>query len=75
MQQDVVELRDFYQSPLGHVVRRTLQVHIRRRWASAKGETLVGVGFATPFLTGLRAGAGVRGGVDAGGAGRACMAA
>lgn len=58
MQQDVVELRDFYQSPLGHVVRRTLQVHIRRRWASAKGETLVGVGFATPFLTGLRAGAG-----------------
>ncbi|MGD9670581.1 MAG: methyltransferase domain-containing protein [Hyphomicrobiaceae bacterium] len=58
MQQDVVELRDFYQSPLGHVVRRTLQVHIRERWASVKGDTLVGLGFATPYLLGLRGGAG-----------------
>lgn len=58
MQQDVVELRDFYQSPLGHVVRRTLQTHIRRRWACVKGDTLVGLGFATPYLAGLRGGVG-----------------
>ncbi len=58
MQQDVAELRDFYQSRLGHIVRRTVQLHIRKRWASAKGETLVGLGFATPFLSGLRVGAG-----------------
>lgn len=54
MQHDVVELRDFYASPLGHVVRRTVQHHIRARWASAKGQTLVGLGFATPYLAGLR---------------------
>lgn len=54
MQQDVVELRDFYSSPLGHVVRRTVQRHIRARWASVKGDTLVGLGFAPPYLAGLR---------------------
>jgi len=58
MHQDVIELRDFYQSPLGHVVRRTLQRHIRARWASVTGDTLVGLGFATPYLAGLRNGAG-----------------
>lgn len=58
MQQDVVELRDFYSSPLGHVVRRTLQRHIRARWASVKGDTLVGLGFAPPYLAGMRREAG-----------------
>ncbi len=54
MHQDVIELRDFYQSPLGHVVRRTLQHLIRERWTCVKGDTLVGLGFATPYLSGLR---------------------
>jgi SAM-dependent methyltransferase len=58
MQHDVVELRDFYASPLGHVVRRTVQHHIRTRWATVKGDTLVGLGFATPYLAGLRREAG-----------------
>jgi SAM-dependent methyltransferase len=58
MQHDVVELRDFYASPLGHVVRRTLQRHIRTRWATVRGDTLVGLGFATPYLAGLRREAG-----------------
>lgn len=58
MHHDVAELRDFYQSPLGFVVRRTVQSHIRARWASVKGDTLVGLGFATPYLAGLRREAG-----------------
>lgn len=58
MQQDVVELRDFYLSPLGHVVRRTLRSYIRKRWSCVKGDTLVGLGFVTPYLSGLRGDAG-----------------
>ncbi len=54
MHHDVIEIRDFYATPLGHVVRRTLMGHIRRRWASVKGESLVGLGFATPYLAGMR---------------------
>lgn len=54
MQHDVIELRDFYMTPLGFVVRRTLQREIRAHWPSLKGDTLVGLGFATPYLAGLR---------------------
>ena len=54
MHNDVAELRDFYAGPLGHVVRRLLVRHIRARWPTVKGDTLVGLGFAPPYLAGLR---------------------
>lgn len=54
MHQDVIELRDFYASPLGGVVRRTVQSRIRERWSSVKADTVVGLGFATPYLAGFR---------------------
>lgn len=50
MKLDVSELRDFYASPLGNVVRRLLSKRIRARWQAVQGRTLVGVGFASPFL-------------------------
>jgi len=54
MQLDAAKLRDFYRSPLGQVVRRQLTSHIRRRWPTLEGLTLIGAGFATPFLGSFR---------------------
>lgn len=50
MQTDVTELRDFYASPLGQVVRRLLSHRIRARWRSAQGSAMIGLGYAVPFL-------------------------
>lgn len=54
MQLDAARLRDFYRTPLGQVVRRQLVAQIRRRWKSTSGLTVVGAGFATPFLGSFR---------------------
>jgi SAM-dependent methyltransferase len=50
MQQDVVELRDFYNRPLGGMVRRLLTSRIRARWRSAHGAQLMGLGFGVPYI-------------------------
>jgi SAM-dependent methyltransferase len=47
---DVKTLRDFYRTPLGQVARRQLTLTIRERWKGVNGRTVVGVGFASPFL-------------------------
>lgn len=54
MQFDVAELRDFYTRPLGLMVRRLLAHRIRARWRRVRGETLIGLGFATPYLGSFR---------------------
>ena len=46
----VAALRDFYGRPLGLMVRRLLAHRIRARWRKLQGETLIGLGFATPYL-------------------------
>lgn len=50
MHLDVVELRDFYARPLGAIVRRLLARRIRARWRAVQGETVIGIGFAAPYL-------------------------
>lgn len=55
MQLDAASLRDFYSTPLGQVVRRQLAFRIRRRWRKVDGLTIMGAGFATPFLGSFRA--------------------
>jgi SAM-dependent methyltransferase len=50
MQIDVVELRHFYASPLGTVARRMLGHRIRARWRQARGLSVVGLGYALPYL-------------------------
>jgi SAM-dependent methyltransferase len=50
MQLDVVDLRDFYNRPLGGVVRRLLTSRIRARWRSAHGTQLIGLGFPVPYI-------------------------
>jgi SAM-dependent methyltransferase len=50
MHLDVLDLRDFYNRPLGSFVRRVLTQRIRARWRSANGSQLMGLGFAAPYL-------------------------
>jgi SAM-dependent methyltransferase len=54
MHLDVAELRDFYATPLGQVVRRLVTPRIRSRWTSVRDQTIVGLGFATPYLGSFR---------------------
>jgi SAM-dependent methyltransferase len=54
MSLDAKSLRDFYRTPLGRLVRRQLAPVIRRRWKSLSGLTVVGSGFAAPYLGAFR---------------------
>lgn len=47
---DVVDLRDFYETPLGQVARRLVRRRVRRMWPDTRGMRVLGVGFSTPFL-------------------------
>lgn len=47
---DVVDLRDFYASSLGRMVRRVVRARVRAYWADVTGANVLGVGFATPYL-------------------------
>jgi len=44
------ELLDFYDSPLGHVARHMIAQRIRSRWGNVRGQVVLGVGYATPYL-------------------------
>jgi hypothetical protein len=50
MWNDVVDLRDFYDTRLGQVTRHLIRRRIRTIWPDLKGQSLLGVGYATPFL-------------------------
>ena len=54
MHLDVTDLRDFYARPIGQITRRVLTRRIRERWPTIKGQTLIGLGFATPYLGAFR---------------------
>src|SRR5205085_1010976 len=53
MPSDVVDLRDFYRSVLGQVARRMIRRAIQRVWPDLHGMRLLGLGYATPFLSAL----------------------
>src|ERR1700733_842117 len=50
MYNDVVDLREFYQSPLGQTVRRLLRMRLRRIWPNVQGERVLALGYGTPLL-------------------------
>jgi len=50
MWNDVVDLRDFYESDLGHVAWRMIGREIRLLWPDLRGQSVLGLGFATPYL-------------------------
>ena len=47
---DVVDLREFYISSLGRVVRRILRARLVQIWPDVAGESLLALGYATPLL-------------------------
>ena len=51
MASDVVDLRDFYRTPLGGVARRMIRRAVRRIWPDLHGMRLLGIGYPAPFLT------------------------
>lgn len=47
---DVVDLRAFYGSPLGQVAQRLVARTIERFWGPLRGLSVLGLGYATPYL-------------------------
>jgi SAM-dependent methyltransferase len=57
MRLDVLSLRSFYTSSLGAVAQRNVDRRISALWPHVNGLDLLGVGYATPFIEPLAAGA------------------
>ncbi len=47
---DAVDLRDFYAASLGRVARRMIGRRIRQLWPDVRGTSILGLGYAAPFL-------------------------
>src|ERR1700730_6229593 len=47
---DVLDLNDFYKSTLGQTTVRLLRARLGGVWPNVRGETVLGLGYATPFL-------------------------
>jgi SAM-dependent methyltransferase len=54
MYSDVVDLRDFYETRLGQVTRRLIRRRVRELWPDMSGLSLMGMGYAAPYLTPFR---------------------
>jgi SAM-dependent methyltransferase len=50
MHDDVVDLRDFYETRLGQVARRMIRRRLRLMWPNVASMRVLGIGFATPYL-------------------------
>ncbi|MSO71211.1 MAG: methyltransferase domain-containing protein [Alphaproteobacteria bacterium] len=50
MWQDVLDLRDFYDSPLGQVAQRQIRRQLRKLWTELRGQRVLGLGFTPPYL-------------------------
>ena len=50
MWNDVLDLEEFYGSTLGQTTARLLRARLREVWPSVRGETVLGLGYATPLL-------------------------
>lgn len=47
---DVGELQSFYDTPLGQIARRFIRQRLREVWPSVRGQSVLGLGYATPYL-------------------------
>ena len=54
MQLDVLELKSFYASPLGSAARRVIGSAVRQHWGRVPGQTIAGIGYASPFIGAYR---------------------
>ncbi|GGA91876.1 SAM-dependent methyltransferase [Brucella endophytica] len=55
MHLDIIELRSFYASHLGHLAERSINAALLPLWATLPQERLVGLGYALPYLDQLSA--------------------
>ncbi len=51
MRADVIDLRDFYDGPLGEVARRQIGRRLRTLWPDVRGERVLGMGYAVPYMS------------------------
>lgn len=54
MRRDVLELRQFYGSDLGRAARAMVERKLTEAWGDAAGLDVLALGYATPFVAGLR---------------------
>ena len=54
MRQGVLELREFYASPLGGATREMVSRKLAEAWGDVHGLDVLALGYATPFVAGLR---------------------
>lgn len=54
MSNDVVELSGFYAAATGQVARHLIRRQLRLLWPNVRGEVVLGLGFATPYLRQFR---------------------
>lgn len=50
MRHEIVEFREFYDSPPGRIARRYVSRKLREAWPDVRGLAVLGVGFPTPYL-------------------------
>jgi SAM-dependent methyltransferase len=51
---DVTDLNEFYRSRLGQVARRLITRRLRELWPNVRGLSVLGLGYATPYLRAFR---------------------
>jgi SAM-dependent methyltransferase len=54
MRRDVLELREFYATPLGRAAQSVIARKLDEAWGDAGGLDVLGLGYATPYLDGFR---------------------
>lgn len=54
MSVDVIDLRNFYATPLGQMAARLINAQIQARWGSVIGLSLIGLGYTAPMLQPFR---------------------
>lgn len=55
MHLDIIDLRLFYSSPLGHLAERSIAMALTPLWQKLPQERFVGLGYAVPYLDRFRA--------------------
>jgi len=50
MRRDVLDLREFYATPLGQAARRIIARKLTEAWGRAQGQDMMGLGYAAPYL-------------------------
>jgi SAM-dependent methyltransferase len=51
MRLDVIDFRDFYGTTLGRVVKRVVRDELRQVWPDVRGLSVLGLGYASPYLS------------------------